>query len=1142
MEQQIQVLHVDDDRDFVDMTSAFLEREDERIGVISATSADEGLEMLADLDIDCIVSDYDMPGRNGIEFLETVREEYPDLPFILYTGKGSEEIASDAITAGVTDYLQKDVGSDQYTVLANRITNAVDSYRVQRTLSERNRELSRYKLLVDSMLESACIYDEDGRFEVVNEYLADWYGKPRDELEGTRSNLLRHIEEQHSGDPFQALLDGEREEISGRVEAEFPGHGHAVLDYRLSPLRVEGSVEGVVGVTRDVTDRKEQTRRLETLIRNLPGIVYRCRNEPDWPMEFVRGEAEALTGYSAEALETQEVIWGEEILHPADRDRTWETVQEAIDEGRPFEVTYRIRTADGTTKWMWERGRVVRSLPSGDEVLEGFIADITDRKKHEEELERTNALLSTLFDTLPQGVLAENESRDVLAANQGLFDLFEMPGSPEEVVGADCVRMAEEVSEMFTEPEWFVERIEDLTDRRDPIDGEELALADGRTFERSYRPIDLPGGPGHLWVYDDITERKAHQRALESVLDQMGDVVFVHPEEGPLMFTNQAAVDRYGFEESELLTMSPADLNAADESEEVSGRAQRVMQEGQHVFETEHRTASGETIPVEINATAITFRGEPAILSIVRDVTERKEAERELRETKERLDLAVNGAGLGVWDWDVRTDEVEFNEQWAEMLGYPPDEIEPHIDAWEKRVHPEDKPAVETALENHIEGETPYYDTEHRMRTADGDWKWIRDIGRVVERTDDGRPARAVGIHVDVTELKERERALEQLQERTQRLMQTATKEETAQLAVDTAHEVLDAELSGCHLLENDGHTLEPAAFLDTVRDTLEEPPAYDRNDDGDPASRAVWQAFERGEPLVIEDTREYGRLAEVTPARSGIIHPLGDYGVFITSATEPNAFDETQTVLIEIIAMTLEAAFDRVEREQKLRRQNDRLDQFASVVSHDLRNPLNVATGRLTLAREEPKPEHFDGIESALDRMERIIEDLLVLSREGQDIGSTEPVDLRAAAGAAWAMAGDDVDGAEMVPATDGKPSTIEADGDRLRQLLENLFRNAVEHGSTSPDSDSREDSAVTVTVGLLDDGFYVEDDGPGIPEDQREEVFTAGYSTSDEGIGFGLSIVEQVVEAHDWDIRVTEGDDGGARFEVTGVEFTGE
>lgn len=218
-------------------------------------------------------------------------------------------------------------------------------------------------------------------------------------------------------------------------------------------------------------------------------------------------------------------------------------------------------------------------------------------------------------------------------------------------------------------------------------------------------------------------------------------------------------------------------------------------------------------------------------------------------------------------------------------------------------------------------------------------------------------------------------------------------------------------------------------------------------------------------------------------------------------------------------------------KRERELRRERDRLDEFASIVSHDLRNPINVSSGRLELARAEYESEHLDTIADALDRMERIIDDMLWLAREGQDIGETEPVDLQKAVEGAWTIVANGTDGAELVYADDddGGPSTIEADYDRLRQLLENLFRNAIQHGG----------SDVRVRVELTNTGFVIEDDGPGIPPVERDHVFESGYSTSAEGTGFGLSIVERVGDAHGWDVRVTEGTEVGARFEISGVEI---
>jgi signal transduction histidine kinase len=217
-----------------------------------------------------------------------------------------------------------------------------------------------------------------------------------------------------------------------------------------------------------------------------------------------------------------------------------------------------------------------------------------------------------------------------------------------------------------------------------------------------------------------------------------------------------------------------------------------------------------------------------------------------------------------------------------------------------------------------------------------------------------------------------------------------------------------------------------------------------------------------------------------------------------------------------------------REEYRRELERQNERLENFAGMVSHDLRNPLTVAKGNIDLARRERDDEELETAVSALDRMEALIEDLLDLARQGQPIEEPEPVDLAETAGECWRMV--EASDASLAVADDFEFS---ADPDRLQQLLENLFRNAVEHGA----------SDVTVTLGALEDGsgFYVEDDGPGIPEEDRDQMFESGFTTNQDGTGFGLAIVREIAEAHGWNIRTTEAESGGARFEITGVERPG-
>ncbi|WP_299266518.1 hybrid sensor histidine kinase/response regulator [Halorientalis sp.] len=251
-------------------------------------------------------------------------------------------------------------------------------------------------------------------------------------------------------------------------------------------------------------------------------------------------------------------------------------------------------------------------------------------------------------------------------------------------------------------------------------------------------------------------------------------------------------------------------------------------------------------------------------------------------------------------------------------------------------------------------------------------------------------------------------------------------------------------------------------------------------------------------------------------------------------------------------------------EHEQKLKRQNDQLEGIRSAVSHDLKNPLNVARTTLDLVvedfddpdRRDDLPDHFDRLGRALDRMNAIISDMLTMAQQGQRVVDLEPIELSTVARAAWEMAGDDHATLEL----DDAP-TVQADESRLQQLLENLFRNAVEHSATSDRSQAQADSTqhattdVTVSLGTTtvvdgDDtqvvGLYVEDDGPGIPEDKQEKVFESGYSTAERGSGFGLAIVEQIARAHGWAVDIADptgaqanadSPDTGTRVLISGV-----
>ena len=789
----IRVLHVDDDPEFVELASMFLEREDDRRTVVTVRTASEGIERLADdPGLDCVVSDYDMPGANGIEFLEAVRESHPDLPFVLFTGKGSEEVASDAVSADVTDYLQKERSTGQNAVLANRIGNAVEQHRS--------------KVAFEASQERLSLFIEQSPLGVV-----EWNGA---------CEIVR--------------LNDAAEEILGYDEAELRG-------------------------------------------------------------------------------------------------KSWEVI---------------VSDAD--------RAAV-------DQVIADLLAD-------------------------DGGYHSVNEN---------------VRGDGERII---C--------------EW-------------------------------------------------------HNRV---VTDDAGDVV--------------------------------------------------------------------------------------AVFSQFQDVTEHRTREAELERQNDLFTKAQDIADVGAWEHDVETGRDVWTDQVYEIYDIARD-ADPVPERRFECYHPEDRETIREAFDRAVRAGEPY---EHELRivTDDGQ-RWVQTRGD--PRTDDG-VSHVRGTVQDVTALKGRERQFESLHDASRTLMRATSRTEVARVTIDAAKDILGYVNATVRLVDEDGEVLRTFATTEMNVAAAGERPDY-RVDEDTPASRT----FRRGEPEIQDRLHTAPDEYDRGDLRSGLYVPIGDHGVFSCGERETGAFDDTDVDLIAVLTKLAAAALTRIRSNQRLRVQNERLEEFASVVSHDLRNPLNVAEGRLALAREECDSDHLEHVADALERSDALIDDFLSRARVGDEVVETTTCDLAEAVASCWrnVETGDATLRIETGDAVRGDP-------DRLQRLLENLVRNSVEHGSTSsraqPDDVTEQSSVgsqttqqsddagraatnggpavgdgtgdgagsrdgVTVTVGSLDDGFYVADDGPGIPETERASVFEAGYTTAENGTGFGLHIVKRAVDAHGWTVRVTESDGGGARFEVRGVEF---
>jgi PAS domain S-box-containing protein len=535
---------------------------------------------------------------------------------------------------------------------------------------------------------------------------------------------------------------------------------------------------------------------------------------------------------------------------------------------------------------------------------------------------------------------------------------------------------------------------------------------------------------------------------------------------------------------------------------------QTVRTLGERVIE------SGEAETTELTAdddTWLETRAVPTgdeLVWFVRDITERKRYEREMEEARERLENTLERIDDAFFVLDTEERFVLLNSRAEFVLDVDSDGVVGER-FWD--VFPA---AVSTTFYHEF---TEAMDTQEPTSFEE----YYRPLDSWFEvnayPSEDGL---SVFLR-DVTEQVELQQKLESLHDTTQEFIVAESDQEIAREAVEASVDVLDFPLTICWRFDETRRQLQPLAWSETVADRVDEVQTID------PDSGMAWDAYDESALRVIDS------VTIVTPnshhpgqVGSALLVPLGEYGLLGTYADEEGAFDETDTELFRILATSAESAMARAMRERQLARRNERLNDFASTVSHDLRNPLHIASARTELARDTGDVEHLDKVTDALERMETLIEDLLDRARGEQEL-DRETVSLAAAAEEAW----EGVDTAAMTLDVQSD-AAFSADPTRLKQLFENLYRNALEHAGED----------VTVTVGAHDDGFSVGDDGPGIPEGEREAVFEQGVTDNEDGTGYGLAIVSEIVEGHGWTIEATESDAGGACFEIHHIHSLAE
>lgn len=636
MSSPIRILHVDDDPSFAELTAAFLQRESDDLQVESVTSVEDALAKLDTDHVDCVVSDYDMPEQTGIHFLQTVRDRFPALPFILFTGKGSEEIASEAISAGVTDYLQKG-GGETYQLLAQRIENATKEYQARQfELVAKQEPLD----LLDRISDAFLSLDTQWRFTFLNDRAEEIFGMPADEILG--ESIWDVFPEARETPFYREYRESMQRGEPRTIEEYFEPWDRWYREH------IYPADNGLSIIFHDITDEKTSQRELERL-HELFDQAERLGNLGGWEFDS-EGNATWTAGtrriHEVNADYEPSLDTGLDFIHPDDRDMVEEATTAALNQGEPYDLTTRLETATGDLRWVRISGG---PIDHGDTVR-GFIQDITVQHEREQELREAKAQLEAAVGAGSVGTWQWYVKLDELYMDP----TFALTFGVEPDSASSGVPL-----------ERFVTSIHD--DDRDRVTGLiESALRDCGRYETEYRVKDAEGDirwviargivecdengeperfPGALV---DITARKERERKVEqtrrryeTILQNSSDYVLIVNGNGVISYASPSIERVMGYPPDQVIGESAFEYVYDDDHHVAIDSFAEVVADPEKDIRVEYRAIAADGSIRWIEARGGNYLDDPVIDGVLvnaRVITDRKRRERELERHRGNLE------------------------------------------------------------------------------------------------------------------------------------------------------------------------------------------------------------------------------------------------------------------------------------------------------------------------------------------------------------------------------------------------------------------------------------------------------------------------------------------------------------------------
>lgn len=759
------ILVVDDEegileatKDYFDLTGTFR--------IDTATSAKEGLRLISRKQYDVIVSDYQMNEMNGIEFLKTLRKSGDRVPFILFTGRCHQEVALEALNCGANFLVIK--GGDENDTSMAELMMAVKAM-TERRMEEiaLKRSLERFKRIYGELPVGIEIFDKEGVLTDLNDAALKILGvSDPNQIKGL--NIFRDLE--LSDEAKRRIRRGESIIHSSPIDLELLKRVHGAqssrsgliyVDRMVTPLAGSGpSSDGFFMQIREITEKKHEEAQLHYqayLMENVHDAIV--ATDGDHVINSWNAAAERLYGWRSEEVLGKNA---RELLrtHRPNESSDLAFLQLESIGSMCGEV---IQTRKDGVEIDMEMTAI--ALKNRNDRVTGYVGvfrDIAERIKARNDREHSYSLLKATLESTADGILAIDVDGMTTAHND---QLLEMWGFPVEIANnSNEQKILGIAARQVRDPDGFMAVVDRLKTQNNHTSHEDVELLDGRIFERYSRPQKLGDKVvGRVWSFRDVTKRRrAEERLrdseemLRSILNYSPDAINLIDMDGTIVECNPRALELTGLQnKDEIIGHNMLEAISPDERESMMENIKELIAAGNaNRLEYTLVKMNGEPYFAEVTSWAVKDKmGDPSLLvSMTKDITDRKKAEEEIKKSRERLLAAQRIAHFGYWEYDLLTDKLYMSDEVFEILGYSPQTFEATFAKFIQHVHPEERALVEGVLKESISTNREI-DAEFRALKADGSEIWLYDRSKPVLDTY-GRPKMLVGTLQDITERK----------------------------------------------------------------------------------------------------------------------------------------------------------------------------------------------------------------------------------------------------------------------------------------------------------------------------------------------------------------------------------------------------